>query len=114
MVGRYPIAVIFIDLPPDQVDVNVHPTKAEIRFLEPQKVFSLVQRAVRASLLGQVAPPQVSLQQEWRRESSEHSFDWQFAEQDNFEQRILPLSGHKMGSEEDVLGLLVRSAEHTW
>jgi DNA mismatch repair protein MutL len=102
MVGRYPIAVIFIDLPPDQVDVNVHPTKAEIRFLEPQKVFSLIQRAVRASLLGQVTPPQVSLQQDWRRESSEHSFDWQFAEQDNFEQRILPLSGHKMGSEEDV------------
>jgi DNA mismatch repair protein MutL len=102
MVGRYPIAVIFIDLPPDQVDVNVHPTKAEIRFLEPQKVFSLIQRAVRASLLGQVTPPQVSLQQDWRSESSEHSFDWQFAEQDNFEQRILPLSGHKMGSEEDV------------
>lgn len=102
MVGRYPIAVIFIELPPDQVDVNVHPTKAEIRFREPQQVFSLLQRAVRASLLGQAAPPQVSLQQDWRSKNSEHSFDWQFADQANVEQRILPISAHKEGSEDGV------------
>jgi DNA mismatch repair protein MutL len=102
MVGRYPITVIFIDLPPDQVDVNVHPAKAEIRFREPQQVFSLVQRAVRASLLGQVTPPQFGLQEDWRSKSHEQSLDWQFTEQANNEQRILPMSGYKEGSEHDV------------
>jgi DNA mismatch repair protein MutL len=51
MVGRYPMAVIFLDLDPSDVDVNVHPTKAEVRFRERDQVFSAVQRAVRRALL---------------------------------------------------------------
>ena len=54
MVGKHPVAVLYLAVEPDQVDVNVHPTKAEVRFADPQLVFSAVQRAVRASLLGQV------------------------------------------------------------
>jgi DNA mismatch repair protein MutL len=53
MVGRYPIAALFVAVPPETVDVNVHPAKAEIRFREPEAVFATVQRAVRATLLGQ-------------------------------------------------------------
>jgi DNA mismatch repair protein MutL len=45
--GGYPAAVIFLDLPPEAVDVNVHPTKAEVRFREPQRIFPWVSRAVR-------------------------------------------------------------------
>jgi DNA mismatch repair protein MutL len=56
MVGRYPLAVILIDLAPEEVDVNVHPAKAEVRFREPDRVFAVVQRVVRATLLGQEAP----------------------------------------------------------
>ncbi len=44
--GRYPIAVLFIDMDAAQVDVNVHPTKAEVRFREAGLVFRAVQRAV--------------------------------------------------------------------
>ncbi len=57
MVGRHPIALLFLTVPADQVDVNVHPAKAEVRFADPRMVFSTVQRAVRATLLGQ-APVQ--------------------------------------------------------
>jgi len=51
MVGRYPIAVVFLDLPRDTVDVNVHPAKSEVRFREPDRVFSFLQRAIRRGLL---------------------------------------------------------------
>lgn len=42
MTGRYAVAFLFIELPPDQVDVNVHPTKAEVRFREAQSIYHLV------------------------------------------------------------------------
>jgi DNA mismatch repair protein MutL len=51
MVGRYPLAAIFIELPPNKVDVNVHPTKAEVRFSDRDEVFRAVQGAVRRALL---------------------------------------------------------------
>ncbi|HET7037443.1 MAG TPA: DNA mismatch repair endonuclease MutL [Thermomicrobiaceae bacterium] len=51
MVGRYPVAVINLELPPDRVDVNVHPTKREVRFREERLVFATLQRAARAALM---------------------------------------------------------------
>jgi DNA mismatch repair protein MutL len=49
--GRHPLAVVMIDLPPSDVDVNVHPTKAEVRFRDSNAVFRALQRAVRRTLL---------------------------------------------------------------
>lgn len=57
MVGRYPLVLILLRLAPGEVDVNVHPAKAEVRFRDPDRVFAVVQRAVRATLLGQAPPP---------------------------------------------------------
>ncbi|QPC80977.1 DNA mismatch repair endonuclease MutL [Phototrophicus methaneseepsis] len=54
--GRYPHAVLVISVPPDFVDVNVHPTKAEIRFEDANIAFSAVQRAVREVILGYARP----------------------------------------------------------
>jgi DNA mismatch repair protein MutL len=51
MNGRYPVSVLMIELPPEDVDVNVHPTKAEIRFRDPHTVFEVVQRAVRRAVI---------------------------------------------------------------
>ena len=51
MKGRYPIAVLFLTLAPDKVDVNVHPTKAEVRFEDKGEIFKAVSRAVRRALL---------------------------------------------------------------
>jgi DNA mismatch repair protein MutL len=49
--GRYPLAVVMVRLPPEDVDVNVHPAKAEVRFRDGDAVFRAVQRAVRHTLL---------------------------------------------------------------
>ena len=60
MVGRYPLAVLFLDVEPADVDVNVHPAKAEVRFREQDRVFSFVQRAVRRALLAYTPVSQVA------------------------------------------------------
>ena len=57
MVGRYPLAMLFLEINPEAVDVNVHPAKAEVRFREQDKVFSFVQRAVRRALLAYAPVP---------------------------------------------------------
>ena len=50
MKGRHPLAILNVDVEPGAVDVNVHPTKSEVKFLYQPQVFGLVGRAVRAAL----------------------------------------------------------------
>jgi len=57
--GRHPIAVVDLRLPCEEVDVNVHPTKAEVRFRQENDAFAAVQRAVRQALLEQAPVPSI-------------------------------------------------------
>ncbi|MSQ95199.1 MAG: DNA mismatch repair endonuclease MutL [Gemmataceae bacterium] len=50
MTGRYAVAFLFLEVPPDQVDVNVHPTKAEVRFRDAGALYSMVLACVRNRL----------------------------------------------------------------
>jgi len=60
---RSPEVHLFIEMPPDAVDVNVHPTKAEVRFREQSLVHEVVRRAV-MDALGQGGVPQLQLHSE--------------------------------------------------
>lgn len=50
--GRHPYVFLFVDLPVEQVDVNVHPTKREVRFRHPSDVRDVLIRAIRTALQG--------------------------------------------------------------
>jgi len=58
---RSPEVHLFIELPPDRVDVNVHPTKAEVRFLDQSLVHEILRRAV-IDALGDTAAPALVLE----------------------------------------------------
>ena len=89
MVGRYPLAAVFLELDPASVDVNVHPTKSEIRFQDPQRMFSFVQRSVRKAILAYTPVPQMGIAPPalWTERSSQSGIDpaWGFASEANQE-----------------------------
>ncbi len=65
MVGRYPLAALFVEIRPEDVDVNVHPAKAEVRFREQDRIFGFVQRGVRRAILAYAPVPHVQPQTLW-------------------------------------------------
>ncbi len=50
MHGQYPIAVVKVKVPPEDIDVNIHPAKSQVKYLDSSKVFRTVQRAIREVL----------------------------------------------------------------
>lgn len=62
--ARYPAIVLFITCPPERVDVNVHPAKAEVRFRDGGLVRSLIVGGVRQALAGKSQKPDTSLTRE--------------------------------------------------
>jgi len=87
MVGRYPIAILFVELPTESVDVNVHPAKAEVRFRDADLVFRGVQRAARRALLAHTPVPDLSGVLNWGRPdyhdhiqgTNQPGLEWQMA-----------------------------------
>jgi len=78
---RYPVAILFIRVSPSSVDVNVHPTKAEVKFKDPEKVYQAVWSSVRraleeTSLNGKGTSPE-RVQEVVRHDESQPSFSFQ-------------------------------------
>jgi DNA mismatch repair protein MutL len=82
MVGRFPLATLFLEIDPGAVDVNVHPAKAEVRFREGDRVFGFVQRAVRRALLAYAPVPSLPSRSLWGHQPVEPAstgLDWDMA-----------------------------------
>ncbi len=60
MVGKYPGCVLFLDMPYETVDVNVHPAKTEVRFFEEKRVFEAVYNTVLSTLSADFTRPQAT------------------------------------------------------
>lgn len=103
MVGRYPLTVLFLEIAPEDVDVNVHPTKAEVRFKSQDKVFSFVQRSARKALLAYTPVPSVSPQLWGARSQSEIptrqvGIDWSIAHDEQSSLESEPFSAESEAS----------------
>ncbi len=103
MVGRYPLTVLFLEIAPEDVDVNVHPTKAEVRFKSQDKVFSFVQRSARKALLAYTPVPSVSPQLWGARSQSEMptrqaGIDWSIAHDERSSLESEPFSAESEAS----------------
>ena len=58
MVGKYPGCVLFVNMPYETVDVNVHPAKTEVRFYDERRVFEAVYNAALGAINGDISRPQ--------------------------------------------------------
>ena len=100
--GRYPVAVLFLTLDPESIDVNVHPAKTEIRLLEQNRIFSLIKSALSERLINAGLLPAIKLESPpmpQARPDSPFEPDWDVARPRMFDQQ----------SE-----LRARDAEHRW
>ncbi|MBN2463878.1 MAG: DNA mismatch repair endonuclease MutL [Dehalococcoidia bacterium] len=58
MTGKHPIVVLNISLPPQELDINVHPTKTEVKFRNSQTVYTAIQKSL-GKVLAKTPPPEI-------------------------------------------------------
>lgn len=73
--NKYPFVVLNLEIPPHDVDVNVHPTKKEVRYRNPNQIFNFIYSAVEAGLANYVEKPKVQTQSYEQQIQPSISFD---------------------------------------
>lgn len=71
--GSHPMYIVFIEMPPEEVDVNVHPTKMEIKFANDSLVFTSVRGAVKRALTSHNIVPEITKWNDFSQASSSGS-----------------------------------------
>ncbi|KXL53178.1 DNA mismatch repair protein MutL [Anaerotignum neopropionicum] len=82
LIGKFPVFVLSLEVPPSQVDVNVHPAKLEVRFKNDDEIYDFFYDAVIKTMEQQILIPQVG----WDKKPTEKSIEKSFvAEQQKIE-----------------------------
>lgn len=92
--GRYPMGVLALELPPEDVDVNVHPQKSEVRFRRGELVFQSITEALKRALQGVAAP--VSSEADTRSPWGNLSSDWRKTQP--LQQNVQPVFAASLGA----------------
>jgi DNA mismatch repair protein MutL len=105
---RYPLVVLNLGLPYSEVDVNCHPTKREVRFHQERLLYSVIQKAVRATLIAESPVPELKVS--YKKVTSSH-FQFQrvpslFSSGNEIKPSEKPDSGSQMHGPQDVLANL--------
>lgn len=82
MHGEYPIVGLWIDLPPDEVDVNIHPTKSQVKFLDSSRVFRAVLHVLRPALAESPWLEEILKDQKVRESHLSSSSSFSFSDQE--------------------------------
>lgn len=75
MVGRHPVSFLFLEIPPAMVDVNVHPTKSEVRFQDSQILYRQMLKTLRDKFLTLEFRSNIEVSGAGRASSNELQFD---------------------------------------
>src|SRR5699024_5835595 len=75
-IGRFPIVVIAIQMDPILVDVNVHPTKLEVRFSKEKELFSIIEETIKSKFRETTLIPEITKQEKPKNESFQHTFQF--------------------------------------
>ncbi len=76
MVGKFPACVLYIDIPPNQVDVNVHPTKTEVRFSDEKVINEAVYFSVKNALMEKDEPNKLVLEKGGKNFTEHELYDF--------------------------------------
>lgn len=58
---KFPVGIVFIDMPTELVDVNIHPTKLEVKFANEKQIFEAVYYAARGALMSSISLPELKM-----------------------------------------------------
>ncbi|MGW9986784.1 DNA mismatch repair endonuclease MutL [Staphylococcus cohnii] len=108
MVGRYPICYINIEMDPILVDVNVHPTKLEVRLSKEDQLYELIVNKIREAFKDRILIPQNDMDKMTKKNKVLNQFEQQKMDfekrqqQNNFEQNIEQTADSNMHNENDT------------
>ncbi len=108
---RFPVVVLFLEVPPEEIDINVHPSKAEIRFRRQSDIHRFVSTALREVLRGNTISFQEKVESIYRNifpKKTQHRYGSTFASPDDRVRKDTPEDGSMLG--EDVTGWTLHSA----
>ncbi|MBC7087292.1 MAG: DNA mismatch repair endonuclease MutL [Tissierellales bacterium] len=86
-INKHPIFILYIDIDPSLIDVNIHPTKQEIKFVEENKVYSLISNHLRININKIINIPNPNNVVDKKPDNSKYPYIWEINKNNNTEKR---------------------------